>query len=72
MKRIIDYFLLEWKDRTNRKPLLLRGARQVGKTHAMRELEKTFPNFIEINLELNESARSIIEKDLDPHRKIFY
>jgi predicted AAA+ superfamily ATPase len=72
MKRIIDYFLLEWKDRTNRKPLLLRGARQVGKTHAMRELGKTFPNFIEINLELNESARSIIEKDLDPHRKIFY
>jgi len=72
MKRIIDYFLLEWKDRTNRKPLLLRGARQVGKTHAMRELGKTFPNFIEINLELNVSARIIIEKDLDPHRKIFY
>ena len=68
MNRTIDYFLLEWKDRTNRKPLLLRGARQVGKTHAMREVGKTFPNFIEINLELNESARNIVEKDLDPHR----
>lgn len=68
MKRIIDYFLLEWKKSTRRKPLLLRGARQVGKTHAMRELGKTFPNFVEINLELNEAARSIIEKDLDPHR----
>ena len=68
MKRIIDYFLLEWKKRLNRKPLLLRGARQVGKTHAIRELGKTFPNFIEINLELNAAARNIIEKDLDPHR----
>jgi hypothetical protein len=68
VKRIIDYYLLEWKNRQGRKPLLLRGARQVGKTHAMRELGKTFPNFIEINLELNAGARNIIEKDLDPHR----
>lgn len=68
MKRIIDYFLLEWKNLASRKPLLLRGARQVGKTHAMRELGKKFPHFVEINLELNEGARSIIEKDLDPHR----
>ena len=68
MKRMIDYFLLEWKDRSNRKPLLLRGARQVGKTHAIRELGKRFPNFVEINVELNAGARAIIEKDLDPHR----
>lgn len=68
MKRMIDYFLLEWKDRPNRKPLLLRGARQVGKTHAIRELGKRFPNFVEINVELNAGARAIIEKDLDPHR----
>jgi len=40
MKRIIDCFLSEWKDRLDRKPLLLRGARQVGKTHSMRELGK--------------------------------
>lgn len=68
MKRIIDHFLLQWKEGSNRKPLLLRGARQVGKTHAVRELGKKFPNFIEINLELNAGARAIIEKDLDPHR----
>ncbi len=70
MKRIIDYFLLEWKERTHRKPLLLRGARQVGKTYAVRELGKAFPDFVEINLESNEAARFIIEKDLDPHRII--
>lgn len=68
MKRIIDYFLLEWKAREHRKPLLLRGARQVGKTHAIRTLGRTYTNFIEINLETNEAAKNIIKKDLDPAR----
>lgn len=71
MKRIVDYFLLEWKNSSHRKPLLLRGARQVGKTHAVRTLGKFFPQFIEINLESNETARKIIEKDLDVERIIF-
>ncbi len=71
MKRIIDYFLLDWKNRAGRKPLLVRGARQVGKTHAVRKLGELFPNFIEINLEANEAARKIIEKDLDIERIIF-
>lgn len=70
MKRIIDHFLLEWKDQANRKPLLLRGARQVGKTHAVRALGKQFENFVEINLESNEAARAILEKDLDLARII--
>lgn len=70
MKRIIDYYLLEWKNRANRKPLLLRGARQVGKTHAVRVLGKHFDNFIEINLESNSAARRIMEADLDLERII--
>jgi len=70
VKRIIDDFLLEWKDRPNRKPLLLRGARQVGKTYSMRELGETFSVFIEINLEANMAAKEIIEKDMDPIRII--
>jgi predicted AAA+ superfamily ATPase len=69
MKRIIDHLLLEWKNKTfNRKPLLLRGARQVGKTHAARELGKTFSNFIEINFEKNKPAGAIFDYDLDPIR----
>lgn len=68
MKRIIDHFLIEWKNRKNRKPLLLRGARQVGKTYAIQKLGKTFPTFIEINLESNEAAKSIFEYDMDPKR----
>lgn len=68
MKRIIDYFLLEWKKQEGRKPLVLRGARQVGKTYAVRQLGKKFPHFVEINLEVNEAARRIIQKDLDVER----
>jgi uncharacterized protein len=72
MKRLIDFFLLEWKhDAFARKPLLLRGARQVGKTYAARTLGKTFTNFIEINLETDEGARAIIAKDLDVKRIVF-
>ena len=70
MKRIIDSFLMEWKERPNRKPLLLRGARQVGKTYSMRKLGETFSEFIEINLEANTAAKEIIEKDMDPVRII--
>ena len=51
MKRLINHFLLEWKHRPNHKPLLLRGARQVGKTHTVRVLGQILTNFIETNLE---------------------
>lgn len=68
MKRIIDHFLLEWKNRSNRKPLLLRGARQVGKTYALRTLGQTFTSFVEINLEVDKDAVEIIERDMDPNR----
>ena len=70
MKRTIDYFLLEWKERKHRKPLLLRGARQVGKTYAVRMLGKSFEEHVEINLELQHDARIIFEKDTDPKRII--
>lgn len=68
MKRIIDYHLLEWKNEGNPKPLILRGARQVGKTHAVRTLGKTFTHFVEVNLEENEVARQIFEQNLDVNR----
>lgn len=70
MKRIIDHYLSQWISSTRRKPLLLRGARQVGKTYAARHLGKKFESFVEVNLELNVQARTIFAKDLDPHRII--
>ena len=72
MKRIVDYFLLEWKNKSyNRKPLLLRGARQVGKTHAARALGKTFKHFVEINLESDGNLRTIFAQDHDTKRIVF-
>ncbi len=64
MKRTIDYYLRQWKDDAYRMPLLLRGARQVGKTYAVRQLGKLFPQFIEINFEAQPTLKSIFEKDL--------
>ncbi len=44
-------FLLKWQKSKKRKPLLLRGARQVGKTTLVRMLAKYYPNYVELNLE---------------------
>ncbi len=67
-KRTVDWHLTQWKSDKNRKPLLIRGARQVGKTHAIRNFGKQFDQVVEINFELTQEARSIFEKDLHPER----
>jgi len=69
-KRIIDFHLDRWKTDPFRKPLLLRGARQVGKTYAVRRLGGQFKSFVEVNFERLEEAASIFEKDLAPERLI--
>jgi len=52
MKRNILQYLKEWKNRKNRNPLILRGARQVGKTYIIEEFARNeFKNFLNINLE---------------------
>lgn len=70
MKRIIFSALRNWKEQATRKPLLIRGARQVGKTWVVRELGKLFKEFIEINFELYPEAKKIFHRDLDPTRLI--
>jgi predicted AAA+ superfamily ATPase len=57
---------LEWSKQKDRKPLLLRGARQVGKTSAVRHLSKQFDNFIEVNFEEQKQVHRIFESDLNP------
>ena len=49
--RSLDQQLLEWKQGNVRKPLLLRGARQVGKSSAVRHLGETFEHYIVVNFE---------------------
>lgn len=70
MKRLIDYHLLQWKENPHRKPLMLRGARQVGKTFATRQLGATFSSFIEINFEFRPDLKTLFMQDLDPSRII--
>ena len=55
-KRHIDDKLRQWKEDPRRKPLLIRGARQVGKSTAVRHLGKSFKYYLEINLEKQPSG----------------
>ncbi|HZL10172.1 MAG TPA: AAA family ATPase [Prolixibacteraceae bacterium] len=68
MRRNIYNHLLSWKESTSRKVLLLRGARQVGKTFIVRELGQTFSNFIEVNFEKDTDVSRFFNQNLDPER----
>lgn len=68
MRRSISKHLLDWKNSANRKVLLLRGARQVGKTFVVRELGKTFQNFVEVNFEIDTDVSRFFNQNLDPFR----
>ena len=65
IKRHIDQKLLEWKTEQRRKPLLIRGARQVGKSTAIREFGKTFHYFAEINLEKQPDLKLLFTENID-------
>jgi len=64
MKREIEQSLMEWKDRSNRKPLMIRGARQVGKTYTVDRFAKQyFENYLKINLEEKPELRQLFDKN---------
>lgn len=65
-KRKIDDVLLNWMKSSDRKPLMLRGARQVGKSSSVRHLAKNFKYFIEVNFEEHKQAHKIFEGNLTP------
>ena len=66
--RKIDFALQQWSDEKRRKPLMLRGARQVGKTSAVRNLGKHFNCFVEINFENKDhsAAKKVFAQHSDP------
>lgn len=70
MKRLISAHLQVWKNDPYRKPLLLRGARQVGKTYEVRQFGKTYQHFIEINFEKRPEIRVVFDQDLQPERML--
>jgi predicted AAA+ superfamily ATPase len=60
MKRNIDSYLLAWKDSPKRKPLILRGARQVGKTFTINEFgENQFEFYLSVNLEQDRNLQTV-------------
>jgi len=65
MYRHAEADLLLWKSKGNRKPLIIRGARQVGKTYLVREFSKKFNNLIEINFERNPEVAQLFSSN-DP------
>ena len=65
MNRIITKRLISWKNNSPRQPLVLKGARQVGKTYSLKRFGKSeFPNCHYINFEENERFASIFKNDL--------
>jgi len=65
--RRIDGELLAWSEEANRKVLLLRGARQVGKSSAVRRLGKSFKHYVEINFEdADEPVKALFAPGVSP------
>ena len=63
--------LIKWKDNKNKKPLIIRGARQVGKTWLMKEFwERYYKNFAYINFDRNTRMEQIFSGDMNIERII--
>lgn len=68
MYRNIENELRNWKNDPDRKVLLLRGARQVGKTYSVRVLGGTFRHYLEVNFEEEPSVKTFFRDSLNPIR----
>ena len=71
LERNIDKDLEIWKDSDQRKPLLLRGARQVGKSSSVRNLAQKFEYFVEINFDENPKRKELKFYDESNHDILF-
>ncbi len=71
MKRFITEKLLEWKESKDRKPLILRGARQVGKTYILKEFgENNYENVAYFNFDHDDGLANLFLNTKDPKRLI--
>ena len=71
MKRFALDKLIQWKEKKNRKPLIIRGARQVGKTWLMKEFGRTcFANVAYVNFDSNTRMKQVFEGELNIERLI--
>lgn len=73
MKRKITEYLLSWKNNPKHKPLILNGARQVGKSYILEEFGKQhYKNYIRISLDLVPNVREFLSKTIEPMEIIAY
>ena len=71
MKRNAICELIQWKNSPERKPMVLRGARQVGKTWLMKEFgQNYYENYAYFNFDEEDELKSIFETNKNPHRII--
>lgn len=71
MKRLAMQDLLNWKSSEDRKPLILKGARQVGKTWLMKEFgKKYYDNYVYFNFDEEDDLKSIFQTNKNPFRII--
>jgi predicted AAA+ superfamily ATPase len=73
MQRKITAELIAWKNRKDRMPLILNGARQTGKTYVLEEFGKeNFENIVYLNMEIEEELRNFLDKFIEPRKIIQY
>ena len=73
MKRLAEKKILDWKDSPRRKPLIIRGARQVGKTWLVENfLAREFAGFVKIDLEKRRDLHTHFGGNLDPKAILAY
>ena len=71
MKRNAILELVQWKNSPERKPMVLRGARQVGKTWLMKEFgQNYYDNYVYFNFDEEDELKSIFETNKNPNRII--
>ena len=67
MKRKLTQKLIDWKNRPNHKPLILQGARQVGKTYILEEFgREQYKNYIKVSLDLVTDVTNFLKDNINP------
>ena len=61
LKRKIDEFLIRWKEDPAHKPLIVKGARQIGKTKSIDHFAESYENYVSINFALETKFQTICE-----------
>ena len=71
MQRLFEKKMIDWKKSGMKKPLMVVGARQIGKTYTIEKFAKdNFEEYLYFNLEKNSDVRNIFEKSIDDEKII--